>query len=162
MLSSTLIQICYCDLQTMWSPGFSLWTLGCTACTFPGLSSPDQLAAHSSSICCWSPGARLRGVRHCSNDRWFIWVNLPLWLEERRGGGDKEKDVGRNGTNDTPPHFHSQSCWLQITTKWLHLMNVISVHVGQQCGINPVQCCTVTNTVASWYSVRWNKILLPL
>lgn len=125
--SSTLILTSYRDLQTGWSPGS--WR---AACACPGSSSPDQPAAHScSSICRWSPGARLRGVRHCSNDRWFIWVNLPLWLEKRGGGGDKGKDGGRNGADDPPPHFHSQSCRLQITRKWLHLMNVISVHAGQ-------------------------------
>lgn len=91
-------------LESIFLPGSCLWTPGCTSCTCPGLSSPDQLAVHSSiSICCWSPGARLRGVRRCRNDRWFIWVNLPLWLEESGGSGDKERDGGRNGEDAGRP-----------------------------------------------------------
>ena len=76
-----------------------------------------------------------------------MWVNLPLQLEESVGRGIKRRIEGGNGVDDPPPCFHSQSCWLQITRKWLRLMNVISVRVGQQCGINPVLCCMVTATV---------------
>lgn len=70
----------------------SSWPQGTTGATY--LQSLDsglhilhwviipRSAAHSGSdICYWSPGARLRGVKHFSNDRWFTWVNLSLWTE---------------------------------------------------------------------------------
>lgn len=145
------------DLKARWSPGS--WrvasvcgTRAAPSCTCPRLSSPDQPAVHSSSsICRWSPGVRLRGARHRGNDRWFIWVSLPLWLEESGGRGDKEKDWGRSGADDPPLCFHSQSCPLQITRKWLRLTNAM---LDGSVGFNPY--CMVIATVGSRYSIGWN------
>ncbi len=151
--SSTLILTSYHDLQTGWSP--SSWRASC-AC--PGWSSPDHsllpTAAAAYAVDLQRPDWEVWGTAAMTDGSYgstcrFDWRREEVEEIKRRTGG-------RNGADDPPPRFHSQSCRLQITRKWLHLMKVISVHAGRWCGINPVPCCMVTATVASWYSVGWN------
>lgn len=97
----------------------------------------------AAAACVWLI-SRGQTTRCEAQRRWqTVHVGQPVALTAAERGGrgrDEEKDGGRDGEAHNPhPHSHSQSCRLQITRKWLHLINVAS----GRGGINPLPCCAV-------------------